>query len=220
MHAQPPLAAATDEPPRQRAPVQLELELLDDGGRGRRRGRRRRWRRWRWRQWRRRRWRSTGEIGTGRTAGEYTTLGTTSASVAGSTPAWCVGGEARRERAVPRRPKLWTTGARGPDSPCCGSVRAESSAPGLTSAHGTTEARSERRNATVAHALHQLLALALGRRFGRRMQVDQVPGRGFGLRTSPRIDEDDISYRWARSDPRDPSAGSGCTGRAPWSAMR
>ena len=36
MHAQPPLAAATDEPPRQRAPVQLELELLDDGGRGRR----------------------------------------------------------------------------------------------------------------------------------------------------------------------------------------
>ena len=44
MHAQPPLAAATDEPPQQRAPVQLELELLDDGGRGRRRGRQRRWR--------------------------------------------------------------------------------------------------------------------------------------------------------------------------------
>ena len=52
-----------------------------------------------------------GDLGTGRTAGAYTTLGTTSASIAGSTPAWCVGGEARRERAVPRRPKLWTTGA-------------------------------------------------------------------------------------------------------------
>jgi len=119
-----------------------------------------------------------GDLGTGRTAGAYTTLGTTSASIAGSTP-------------------------------CCGSVRAEGSAPGLTSAHGTTEARSERRRATVAHALHHLLALALARRFGRRMQVDQVPGRGFGLRTSPRIGEDDISYPWARSDPRDPSAGSG-----------
>jgi len=41
MHAQPPLAAATDveaEPPQQRASVQLELELLDDmgvAGRGR-----------------------------------------------------------------------------------------------------------------------------------------------------------------------------------------
>ena len=52
-----------------------------------------------------------GDLGTGRTAGAYTTLGTTSVSIAGSTPAWCVGGEARRERAVPRRPKLWTTGA-------------------------------------------------------------------------------------------------------------
>jgi hypothetical protein len=29
---------AWDEPPQQRAPVQLELELLDDGARGRRRG--------------------------------------------------------------------------------------------------------------------------------------------------------------------------------------
>ena len=55
-----------------------------------------------------------GDLGTGRTAGAYTTLGTTSASIAGSTPAWCVGGEARRERAVPRRPKLWTLQAPRP----------------------------------------------------------------------------------------------------------